>query len=460
MKTGISDLETIFQAFVNGRFSKRHLYKLCKEKGYDVKGNKEALVAKVMELYSPEKLAEASRIIQLLRWHERLILSILLSHSETKKEISEHELIQRVFSRGVPEAAFGTITSKTLNLRESCRRLDRKVNGLEKKHLLLVKKRGRSGIYSIHSWFLPYFKKKLRLPSEEQVTKQIQEQARSTIRFSLIDDPTSLGFNIPELRAKLLEGVICEWAEKKEKGPIDLRSGLAAVKASWIATQYYCEKKVELTQIHGRKETPKMRLGTETHEKLLEDTVKAKTKEVWAKIAFGIPTTVREMPLIGKYENVILMGQADSVYFNKGVPELLLEYKFTKSRRPWRDYHVQARVYCLLLHLMGFNTEELKYAFILVPPECKVKRELRGILKTILSNPEKDMIEEKVNALTVRIYVTDFEMDPARQDLHWALGFWKKERAAIPTRKAGKCATCEFKQTCPDSLTRQSSASG
>lgn len=454
-----SNHEAVFQAFVNGRFTRKQLLKLCKEKGFSDEIKKEALVNKVMELYSPEELAKASGIIKLLHWHERLILSILVSGPKTRREIVEHELVQKAFSQGVPEVAFGTITPKTLNQNEACRYLSRKVNGLKKKHLLLMKKKGRRGIYSIHPWFLQYFKEKLPLPSEEEIIRQIREHARRTMRFFIKQFPLPTFWKTWEDSLKKFQSLITELAEKVEKGEGDLRFGLPAIAVSSIANQYYCEKKVELTQRYGREETAEMKLGKEAHEKLLADTVKTRREKVWRQIASGFPTMVREMPLLGKYQETILMGTADGVFFVEGTPKLLLEHKFTKSRRPWHNYHIQARLYCLLLHLMGFDTKRLKYALILAPPESKEGKKIRGILRTILSNPEKDMIEAKMNTVTVRIYVTSFEMDRAKQDLNWALGFWKKEREAKPTSKAGKCATCEFKQTCSDSLVRQSSIS-
>jgi hypothetical protein len=82
---------------------------MCKTKGVGIDGDKETLTAKVIELYSLEELADASRFVEFLRWHERLILSILLSGARTKVEIFEHKLVKKVFSREVPEAAFGTM---------------------------------------------------------------------------------------------------------------------------------------------------------------------------------------------------------------------------------------------------------------------------------------------------------------------------------------------------------------
>ena len=443
---------TVFQAFVNARFTRRQLYKLCKEKGVDVKGNKEVVIAKVMELYSPEELVEASGILQWLRWHEMLILSILLSGPKTTKEIVEHKLVKRVLSQGVPEAAFGIITPKNLNQREAGGYLSRKVNGLKKKHLLLMKKKGRNGIYSIHPWFLPYLKKKLPPPNEKEITKQIKEEARSAMLFFLKQFPPYVFWATWKDSLERFERLISELREKMEKGESDLRFNVPAVPVSSIAGQYYCEKKVELVQKYGREATQEMMLGREAHEKLLEGAIKIKREKVWRQIAHGLPSMVREMPLLGKYKDVILIGIADGVYFGGGVPKLLFEYKFTKRPRPWRDYHIQARTYCLLLHLMGFDTERLKYALILAPPECRGRKELRGIVKTVLSNLGEGIMEEKVDGIVIKIYVADFEINTAKEDLDWALDFWRKEREAKPTRKAGKCATCVFRKECPDSL--------
>ena len=51
-----SSLETVFQAFINGRFAKTQLRKLCKDKGVEIEGKKKIIVSKVIELYSPEEL--------------------------------------------------------------------------------------------------------------------------------------------------------------------------------------------------------------------------------------------------------------------------------------------------------------------------------------------------------------------------------------------------------------------
>jgi len=67
-----------------------------------------------------------------------------------------------VLSHEIPEAAFGLITSRVLNEREARRYLVRKVDGLEKAHLLIAEKKNSGKmVYSIHPWFLPYFGEKL-----------------------------------------------------------------------------------------------------------------------------------------------------------------------------------------------------------------------------------------------------------------------------------------------------------
>jgi len=85
-----------------------------------------------------------------------------------------------------------------------------------------------------------------------------------------------------------------------------------------------------------------------------------------------------------------------------------------------------------------------------------MKKELKKkIIHTIIRNLEKNFFKEKINGTTLKVYVADFRINRARKELEWALDFWRKKREAIPTKKAGKCATCEFKKLCPASLSEK-----
>jgi excinuclease UvrABC helicase subunit UvrB len=62
-----------------------------------------------------------------------------------------------------------------------------------------------------------------------------------------------------------------ELRNKREKEAGRLRFNRLTICASDIAGQYYCEKKIEMAYLHGEIETEAKTLGSEAHEKLIED---------------------------------------------------------------------------------------------------------------------------------------------------------------------------------------------
>ncbi|MGA3290796.1 MAG: hypothetical protein ABSD42_11230 [Candidatus Bathyarchaeia archaeon] len=79
-----------------------------------------------------------------------------------------------------------------------------------------------------------------------------------------------------------------------------LRFDRPFVIASDVASQFYCEKKVEMQYIHGKVETEAKHIGTEVHEKLTEDSIKVKRAELWQKIYGTKPVFALEMFLLSK----------------------------------------------------------------------------------------------------------------------------------------------------------------
>jgi len=429
------------------------LKEMLENKAIKVEDRKDMMIKKVLEFYSPGELLKHSKVIKHLRWFERLILHVLLSGPKTKSEIAKHDLVRKVLSHKIPEAAFGFITSRVLNEKEARRYLIRKVDGLKKAHLLIAeKKNSRKMIYSIHPWFLPYFKEKLSEVNEIDLVREAYKSAEASKRLLLMN--TLAGKFWPEWRSSLknFEETIKELIKKLRGEKSRLRFGIHAIPVSSIAEQYYCERKVELAYLYGEEETEEMLLGREAHEKLLEGTEKIRIESLWAKISTGLPIIVREMPLAAKYKNVFLIGVSDAIFFKDGEAKLLVEYKFTKSRYPWHDHHVQARTYCLLLHLMGFKTKNLRYALILAPQECKGLPEIRNIEKSILNRDGDEIIEKKIAGQIIRAFVTTFKIEEAKKELDWALQYWLKERDAIPTRKPNKCRICPFNDKCNHTL--------
>jgi hypothetical protein len=60
-----------------------------------------------------------------------------------------------------------------------------------------------------------------------------------------------------------------------------------------------------------------------------------------------------------------LFGQPDAVLFENGVPLVIFEYKFSRSKRTYPSHHVLAGVYGLLLKSLGFDTEKLHYTIVI-----------------------------------------------------------------------------------------------
>lgn len=244
--------------------------------------------------------------------------------------------------------------------------------------------------------------------------------------------------------------LIREVLERRESG---LRFNIPFLSVSEISEQYYCEKKVEMARILGEIVTEHKIIGQEAHEILLKDTVKIERDEAFKKIFSDKPVLLREMLLLAKIKDVVIVGKPDAILFYSGVPLLLFEYKFTTHRIPFRDAHVQARLYGLLLNEMGFNTERLKYAIILVPPEFRGNEEIHRLPRLIIKQVSKHGFPTKITTEKAAIFVNDFNKSEALRDLEWALDYWLNKREAKPTSKLGKCKSCEYVEQCKKTST-------
>lgn len=228
--------------------------------------------------------------------------------------------------------------------------------------------------------------------------------------------------------------------------PGQLRFDRNFIKASDVAQQFFCEKKVEMQYVHGKIETEEKILGTEAHQKLLEDTTKSNRKTLWEKIYGKTPIFVHEMFLLSKYKDAVLGGMPDSVLFAGGIPAIVFEYKFSSSRRVFDSYKVQIRTYGILLKGMGFDTSRLFCAIVVADPRVRNEVELKHrVVDAVIKNGPKEAILDIDRA---RIFFDKFDGNKAEQDLNWAIAFWRKERDAIPTENLNKCVRCEYRTEC------------
>lgn len=215
-----------------------------------------------------------------------------------------------------------------------------------------------------------------------------------------------------------------------------------------IAAQYFCEKKVELQYLHGKKETEAKLLGTEGHEKLLEGSAEVEREEMFKKIFGKQPVIALDMLLLAKHKNALLCGKPDSVLFFKGFPLVIYEYKFSRRRVAYPSYHVQARTYGLLLENMGFDTSRLFYAVVVADVTARQDDSLRENVSTaIMDNGFREAVLNLGNAT---IFLHKFNHAEAEKAVDWALEFWQNKRDAVPTDNAFKCRSCEYFKECND----------
>jgi CRISPR/Cas system-associated exonuclease Cas4 (RecB family) len=225
-----------------------------------------------------------------------------------------------------------------------------------------------------------------------------------------------------------------------------LKFGKKVVAASDIAEQFFCEKKVEMQYLHGEIETEAKIVGTEAHGKLLEDAVRVKREELWQKIYGRNPVLALEPLFFEKFNDIIVAGKPDAILFRNGLPLVVLEHKFSRKPVAYETYHVQARIYGLLLNNIGFDTRLLFYAIIVADPAVRFGRNLKKkVLEAINKNGPKEGILELKNA---RVFLRKYNHGDAEKDLNWAVKFWKQEREAIPTQNPNKCKTCEYFEKC------------
>jgi hypothetical protein len=251
-------------------------------------------------------------------------------------------------------------------------------------------------------------------------------------------------------------GLLRELESKKDGEELRFNKIFVGVKE--ISNQYYCEKQIELDNIHGKLENERMKAGTKAHEKLLEGAIPT-SKEVMIQTIFSPRfTPVPKIELLGKQNGVILIGVPDFVLFYNGLALLVVDWKFPQVRKKLMAYPselFQARLYCYLLHKMGFRTEKLRYAVVVVRGGHLDRKEEKAILDAIGKNRNERFIDVSLGDKVVRIQLEIFEKEKTELELNWALEYWQKKREAGHTDNPAICTKCEHNKRCEFSLAGQ-----
>jgi hypothetical protein len=76
-----------------------------------------------------------------------------------------------------------------------------------------------------------------------------------------------------ETQLENFDSLLKELRQSSQAQTGKLRFDRSMVIASDVASQFYCEKKVEMQYLHGKVETEAKTIGAEAHEKLTQDLI-------------------------------------------------------------------------------------------------------------------------------------------------------------------------------------------
>jgi len=226
------------------------------------------------------------------------------------------------------------------------------------------------------------------------------------------------------------------------------------VAPSKVGGQFYCEKKVHLEREHGEIETPEKQRGSEVHETAAEDAVEVEMGDVWDAIERGERQVLLESPFVGDAAEFVLVGIPDAVVFDDGKPQLVFDRKTTSiPHRLFDNQRIQVWLYGYMLQQLGFETDNLTIAILAHEQDldATVGKHLQQL---VLHGDEEfdDSTHTLVEEPTAVLHRFGYDPIDHLEDFHWALEYWRDERAPVPTENASKCRACPHVDHCDDSL--------
>ncbi len=265
-----------------------------------------------------------------------------------------------------------------------------------------------------------------------------------------------------------------------------------SISAKDIATQFWCEKQMELSYLHGFKTNKAMDKGSAIHQQMQvlvykELTVEAATwPDKMYKTAYENILTMntlvekgiaRELKIYGAINGFLVVGQIDELRMKDG-KVVIVENKTTgssagkMSAEYTKPHFVQVLLYRRMLddlrrQLYTFQNLDFSYklsqtvlspAFVSGLRSIGVKDELLSV-KSIYTRMFENMakLPELSNSLllhyvnsstkeTVADITVDYDKDEINKDLIYAMKYWNGEREASPVPEAEKwkCRVCRF----------------
>jgi len=252
--------------------------------------------------------------------------------------------------------------------------------------------------------------------------------------------------------------------EVHEPGP--LRHGRRQVGVSTLASQWYCELKIDLKHLHPeiRALSPALDLGTEGHERLSAGARPITREDFEKDVAEGRELYLQESRFEAVIDGVPVIGVPDLVHLQGRRCDLVLEMKFSRRPALYVDRYVQAQTYGLLLAQNGFDMARTACVVGIVPSPLEGGRDEKlkalrqeGVLHRILdrcwSLAEQDgkrwAARGVKNPLTlqegpVTLQAFPFKSSDVQEHLRWAFDFWKSRRDPEAATTPAKCKVCPY----------------
>jgi len=262
-----------------------------------------------------------------------------------------------------------------------------------------------------------------------------------------------------------------------------------SISVSDIASQFWCEKKLELTYIYGKKTSEEQRKGKELHEELEREVEKIVDIEpinfadtLFIKF-FNLSKTLehlqregiaREVPIFGSLGGFFITGQIDELQKREG-KNFIIEVKTRATEAPISEYFeriikVQLFLYKKLLEdsISGkFSLRNVTNFFGLkklkISGEFERQLKVRGINENELFDIAREAYEkimrlgevseilevkfiDQYTGKTIGRKGFRFDEDEFNQMINFAMNYWKGKREALPVprEEMQKCLSCRF----------------
>jgi PD-(D/E)XK nuclease superfamily protein len=247
------------------------------------------------------------------------------------------------------------------------------------------------------------------------------------------------------------------WKREEEffqTGRGEFKHGTSFVAVSSIAEQYYCEYKIENEFALGEIPTEAKDTGTSLHDELLPS--ERISEKEFVKLVGGKEPSLAILSVWGSIGGLKVVGTPDHIIWTEGKPLWLVELKTTKGDPLplWEDQENQARIYGLLLDLMGFDCSQMKLAVVRLKSgelDDEMKRQWILRISRALLDSKVDELESKHSG-AMRVHVLNHDRAMAARAVVSKAGYWLGTREPSWSTSVGKCRACEFNSVCPKTL--------